>query len=481
MGTFAFAFTARILTQEEMGVVVALTLTVSAVQIISDLGFSSGLAKFVAEERGKGGDYTPILFGGVLTKVLMAVSLVAVCAGFAPQLSQIFLKSDEYAFLFRLVSVDIFFACIFTTVNSLLLGLNKIAEMATLDAVLSITRHTFAVLFLLLGYKLMGLVGGWLLGDLTYVVLACAVLWKGKHLRVHPVSAIAPHLRKLTKFSLPLFVTAVIAFLYSWFDRAILLSYVPLTEVALYNVAYTAFGVLYLLPTALSTSLFPYFSEQYGRDMRDRIADAFRTSTRYIILFYTPLAFGLAITANPVLALFAGEKYVYGDAVLTTLCLFGVVGGIGTIFGILLLVYNMTLMALAINAISIGFGVAASFLLLPSLGVVGMAVVKGASMIVSLVLSIIVLKNRVSIRFDREAVWKGLSAALLMSVIVWLTVQICSSRYLLPAYILVGGVVYACALRFMGAIKKYDIQLIRNLIGRRVSPVVDLLEKILIS
>lgn len=62
IGALAFAFVARIITQEEMGIVVALTLTASAAQIISDLGFSRGLTKFVAEDRGKGADYTCVVW-----------------------------------------------------------------------------------------------------------------------------------------------------------------------------------------------------------------------------------------------------------------------------------------------------------------------------------------------------------------------------------------------------------------------------------
>lgn len=77
----------------------------------------------------------------------------------------------------------------------------------------------------------------------------------------------APHL----KFSGPLFLTVVVAFFYGWFDRAVLLTFVPLGELAIYNVAHMAYGVLATIPSALSTALFPYYGERYGRDEHEAI------------------------------------------------------------------------------------------------------------------------------------------------------------------------------------------------------------------
>lgn len=48
IGAVALAFTARILTQVEMGVAVVLTLTLGLAQVLTDLGFSGGLTKYVA-------------------------------------------------------------------------------------------------------------------------------------------------------------------------------------------------------------------------------------------------------------------------------------------------------------------------------------------------------------------------------------------------------------------------------------------------
>jgi len=476
----SFAFIARILTQTEMGVTVALSLTVGIAALLADLGFSSGLTKHIAECRGRNVDYAAITFTGLLMKVSMASFIAVICALAAPYFSELLLKTAEYALLFRMLSVYLLFVCINVTMGSFLLGLNKIREIATLSLVVVFTQQTFAVALLLLGYGLVGLVTSWILGSSTYTILSTLMVIKGKHIKMRPIKEVATHAEMLAKFSWPLFLSAMVYFLYEWFDRSVLLFYIPLREMGVYSVAYKAFFVLSTMPGALGAALFPYYSEQYGKDKEETILASVRGATRYIALLYTPLALGLAVTANPTITLFAGSIYASGDVILVILSLVAAISGLGVAFGGLFLVYDMTPTILLINVVSVGVSLALSPVLLPSLGAPGMAIVKGAALIVSFVLSTVALRRRIPIKFDKEALWKSWGAAIVMFVIVWLVEQINFSPYLLPVYVLVGGATYAGSLRILKAINKNDLQLIRNLMGKHVASLVDVLEKVLI-
>jgi len=79
---------------------------------------------------------------------------------------------------------------------------------------------------------------------------------------------------------------------------------------------------------------------------------------------------------------------------------------------------------------------------------------------------------------DWDALCKGWIAAVFMVLAVGLVELVYFSRFLLPLYTLVGGGVYAMCLRFLHAVNANDIQLARNLLGRRVDPLVRFLEKI---
>jgi len=480
IGAVALAFIARILTQVEMGVTVVLTLTLGLAQVLSDLGFSGGLTKFVAEYRGKGVDYTFVSFGAVLTKVFMAGSAAALCFLMAPWLSGFLLKSGEYVFLFQLLGVNLLMFCFRATVNNLLLGVNRIKEMAIFNVASMLIRQVFAVGFLLCGFGLVGLVIGWILGELVYVTSGALIIVRNRYVRIHPVRDVVPYLKTLARFSWPLFVTNIVLFLYSWFDRALLLAYVPLSEVAVYSIALQAFGVLSLIPAALSSTLLPYYSEQRGKDEKQKIVAGVYGSSRYIALLYTPLALGLMATANPSITFFAGQAYAGGDMILAILCVFGALSGLVASFGGLLLVYDMTPTVLLINIVSVVGSIVMLPVLLPSFGVVGMAIIKGAAMIISFVLTVIVLRKRMPVRFDREAVWKSWTAAVGMFVAVWFVERMHFSPYLLPFYVVVGGVAYTVALRLLGAVNENDIELVRNFLGEKATVITKIVEKLLV-
>lgn len=479
MSVIAFAFIARILTQTQMGVTVALVLVISVAETLSDLGFTNGLTKYIAEYRARNKDYRVVVFSGVMTKTLTTLFIAGLSVVAAQQISVMLLKTQEYTIFFQLLSVNLFFACVNTTTRGILIGLNKFWQCAVLGMLNNFLRQTFAVILLMCGYGLRGLILGWVVGESADAVLSILVFLKGKHLTLYSIKENVSFLKTLTEFSWPLFITNIVVLLYEWFDRAILLAYVPLTSLAVYNVAYTAFSILTIMPSALTTTLFPYFSEQHGRNRHENIAAGVTASTRYLTLIYTPLALGVAVIANPVITLFAGQLYASGDIILAILSLVGGFVVVGAATGPLLLVYNMTRIVLRVNAVVIGLGIALSLVLLPSLGVTGMAVVKGVTMIISFVFTVFALRKREQIRFDREALWKSWSAAILMCVVVWIIEQAYFSLYSLPIYILVGGIVYVLALRLLKAVKKRDIELVRTLVGSRLSFLASTLEKIL--
>jgi len=479
VAAIAFGFIARNLKPAEMGVTIALTLTLGVAQLLSDLGFSSGLAKYVAEYRGKNLDYSPIVFTGILTKVFTATSGAILCALAAPWLSILLLKSGDYTHLFQLLSLDLFFFCLSLTISNLFLGFNRIKEMALLNVAGNLARQITAVSLLLYGLGLTGLVVGWTLGDMVYTILSISVMWKGRHIKMSPIKVIIPNLKMFARFSWPLFLTGVVIFLYNWFDRAILLVYASLSEVAVYGVALQAFTVLSLIPSALSMTLFPYYSEQYGRNKHENIVAGVQASTRYVTLLFTPLALGLMITANSTITLFGGPSYASGDTILAILSLSGALSSMGAAFGTLLLVYEMTPTVLLINAASVGVSLVPSPLLLPLFGATGMAIVRGIALIASFSLTTFVLRRQALVKFDKEAIWKSWSASVIMLLVVGLMEYAYFSQYLLLLYVFAGGVTYLIALRLLKAVNQKDINLLQSLIGERGAFISDTLEKVL--
>ena len=116
-----------------------------------------------------------------------------------------------------------------------LLGMKRFKEAATIGSAGVILRQCLVVLLIIFMRNLVGLVIGWILSDLAMFVV-CAVFI----IHVLGLPKIRFSLRKLISFSWPLSIGNVISFAYSWFDRALLIAFVPLAALGVYNAAVTA-------------------------------------------------------------------------------------------------------------------------------------------------------------------------------------------------------------------------------------------------
>ena len=86
-----------------------------------------------------------------------------------------------------------------------------------------------------------------------------------------------------------------------------------------------------------------------------------------------------------------------------------------------------------------------------------------------------------AVTFDVEALWKSWVASSVMAVAVLGLQFLLYSKYLLPLYVLGGGVVYLIMLRFLRAVRAHDIHLVKAFVGKRFERLVDYVRPIVIS
>jgi len=248
----------------------------------------------------------------------------------------------------------------------------------------------------------------------------------------------------------------------------LILAFLPLSDLGVYNIAYMAFSVLASIATSLGSALLPYYGMAYGRNDHKAITAGIRRASKYTMLVMFPLALGLAATAKPTITLFAGQQYEQGWPILATLSLFGLVYGLSPALSNLLLIYGKTKTILLLNLVS----VVSSLALLPLvrlLNLTGLAVVRGASLLLTFTLSLHFISKTVKIEIDREAAAKTLASSVVMAVAVTAIQQLIYSKLLLPLYIATGATIYITAIRTLKTLNQEDAQLIKQITGERYS------------
>jgi O-antigen/teichoic acid export membrane protein len=179
------------------------------------------------------------------------------------------------------------------------------------------------------------------------------------------------------------------------------------------------------------------------------------------------------------LELFVGEAYTHGSFALQIIAAFFALTLLGDALGNILLLLSETGKASAVTAAGVAVSLSTAFFLLPWFGIAGAAASRGVGMLVSFALTLALARPRISLSFDREALWKSLSASVGMAVVVLLVQQVCYSRLLFPVYAGLGAITYLAGLRLLRAIRQADVELARQLLGRRHEKSIDTLSRIL--
>lgn len=406
----AFAVLARIITPKEMGIWAVLMLINGILQNVGALALPSAAIKFIAENVSRNNmEGASSAFYQSLRLTLVSAILIALPVFiFAPDLATRLLGDPSYGQLFRVLAIDIVVSTgALQVLGGVLLGFQKFKETAAIGiAVNSIFRQVLIVTLIIWMRNFVGLVIGWAVSDfvsaLAYFVFAYRLL--GRPIFNFPV-------RKLIGFSWPLSVSNVAGFAQSWFDRALLIAYVPLAILGIYNSALVAFGALVSVIGAMSTPLFPAYSAVQTSDDKQALGNAAKLATRYSSLIGVPLAFGLLATAKPALTLFVGQAYIEGTVPLIILCGIYALSIVGTIaLPPVLLALGATKLLSAIDIVTIIVSLGVGLVLLPVSGMIGAAVTHGLAIALAAGLTIVALRGRMTLPIDYQALVKSLLA-----------------------------------------------------------------------
>jgi len=476
----SFAILARLITPKEMGILAVLSMVNGLCQMIASLALPQAVIRFIAESRGRGENQVAasVFYQAIRATLLLAAPFGSAIFLGAAALSAQLLGGQNYTMFFQLLAFDaLLYAGALPVLTAAMLGLQKFKETAAIGIANSLVRQSLIIILIILLQNFVGLVIAWVISDL---LAASVYTWYVSKTLGRPRFEFP--LRRLLGFSWPLLMSNAVAFASTWFDRALLLIFLPLAILGVYNATMTAFGVLASIPSAVATVLFPAYSAMQSPDhSRQTSTDAIRKASRYSSLVVVPLALGLVATAKSALTLFVGPAYVGGVEPLMTLSATLAFTLVGTVLSPMLLALGETSKSSAIAIVTVILGLVAALVLLPLWGVNGAAVARAFAMILSAVLTFLVLNKKLRLQLDLEAMWKSLVAGTVMAIVVFAVQISLYSRFLLPLYALVGALTYLASLRILHAIKPSDAELIRQYLGPRFKFILDPLERYLVT
>jgi len=490
---------------EEMGVFALLAFALNLLPVFGTFALQSAAIKYISQYNAENNSKRA---RSVVTRVFQVCSLssaVAFVVLFIPAegLSMQLFKTAEYTSLFRILALASVFNVLYILACGFLQGLQRIRDMASIGLVYTILQNAVGIFLLYMGWRLYAVVYSWLAG--LSIASIIGLMITGRNLGVLG----KPHeLKPLFRFSLPLYGSGIIGYFVGWIDQLILFSYTstlpggPIEAqriLGIYNVAIRASSVPSLFSVAAVTALFPQMSALYALQGRDSLRDAFRVSTRYLVIVGFPLIIGLATLARPAIILFAGWQYVQATEPLVIICIAALAGTLSVAANPILLTLERTSAASMLSVVSVVLNAVLSYFMLSyvGLGMIGTAWARALVGIVSLILTLYVLKQLIPISFDKEAIGKASAASIIMVLAIFAVDSVRIVAFhgfagflenflvirlrLLFVYVLVGGCAYALALVMLKAIKKHDVDLVKEYLPKKLRRVGTLLERFAVT
>ena len=476
-GVVYFAFAARFLSVYEIGVVASMYLITTIFVTFFIFALPSALGKFIPEFIGGGKINLArgVIKKGVMSGVVLSALFSSLCFLASPFISSMIFGSQVYRHLLELLALDIFTLMLQPFLSNSLVGLQRFIDVAVSNSLGAGIKYATAIILLDLHFGLFGVVLGWIVGDLTTLVLYTSFLLKFRG-EVAPVS-----LALLAKYSFPIYLAGYSGYFSARVDQFLIIFYLGLEKLGIYNVAITASGIVSAISDSIGSALFPQFAEHFGRKDINALSMASLGASRYVSIIYIPLAVGLATVALPAITFFAGIKYGEGAVPLALFMLASAIVCLTVVASSIISSFGRTRIFLWASLISFVVDAVLCSQLIPALGIVGAALSKSLASLFGFGFVMYDLRKIFEWRFDVEALKKAWVSSVIMGLIVLATQQLFAGRFYLPVYILVGGASYFVFMRLLHAFNASDIALVKGFLPRRLAFVADALKRLLIA
>lgn len=378
------------------------------------------------------------IFYGNIVK-LGGISMLVVTAIFCLILFSAKAYFSPNLYLLMYVGIGVFCAtAIFNAFQYVLASKREVGWYSRFAVWKSITGFGFGLSLMLL-FKLN--VEALLLGIILSLVIVLPLLWRkaiGTMLVVR--SKINLQLAKeMAKYSFPLVVGNLAAWILSLSDRYILQFFRGAQEVGIYSASYNIiYGIMGLLATLFMLAGAPIGMSIWERQGENGIKKFICEQTRFYLIFCLPAVVGLSVLAKPIIEILTTQQYYEGYRIIPLVvsgCFFL---GLQHRFQWGFSLYKKTVFISVAMALSGLLNLFLNFLLIPQYGYMIAAITTLISYGSLLFLMIIVSRRFFVWQFPFNSLAKATCAAAIMGIVVYFI----SGR--LPSLTLINLIVSVC-------------------------------------
>lgn len=460
-----------VILEGDYGLYVVALIPAATLSLFQDWGIGTALTRYCAKYRATNEkiEQRKVIIAGLLFLVATGLILTVVSLLLANFFATIYNKPAS-GFLITLASVTILSGTISSGVASVFTGFEQMKLNSYLAVIAAIVYSLLAPLLVYFGYGAIGAVTGFTMssvvqGVISIVFLYFFILRKLPRSKTNK-SEMVRTLKPLLSYGVPLAIGNILSGLTTPIFSFLMALYVSDAMIGNYKIATNFTILLSFLITPISTVLFPAFSKLDPRKENKLLKTVFVSSVKYTVLLVVPATLAMIVLAKPLIGTIYGSKWSYAPPFLALSVIYNLLSLFGwRSMGSLLPAMGETKLLLKLSVLSLIISIPIAFLLVPSLGIIGIIIGLPGAALPSTFIGLYLIWKHYGVKADFGASAKILLASALATVTVYLFLVFFNAAYwvLLVAGSILFLAVYLITAPLVGAINQTDINSLRTM------------------
>ncbi|WP_330631012.1 lipopolysaccharide biosynthesis protein [Halocatena halophila] len=416
-----------------LGVFSLFAALVRVVDIVTNVGMNEAAKKRISEGTDQGAYFTATILVRVALFVPIAVTVYGLSGTIEAYVGYDiahYIIAGAGCYLLRRV------------LESGLIGQKRVARAGLVQFLYGIVHLLSWVVLISSGFGVEGVFLGYLIGQIAALAGGLALT------SLRPARPSKRHFWSLFEYAKFGWIGAMTTQMWVWTDTLVLGLFVTPELIGVYELAWRATGVLFLLASAIGSTLFANVSELAADGARDRVTELLERSLAFTGVLAIPGAVGGALLAPSLLGLF-GPVYRVGGTVMTLLIVARVFHSYEVILSKLINALDRPDLTFRTNSLFILCNLGLNVLAIWAIGWTGGAIATMSAMILKFGLSYRYSRSLLSYSIPFKTIGREVVAAGVMGVVLVgtiLTFSPATDPLMTTTYVTVGGVVYAVAL-----------------------------------
>lgn len=464
LGFILVASLLRFLSPDDYAAYSALAVSASLVGVTAGFGFNRSMVHYLAMDSTEGGEGWGAARAGYTVILGLSLAASAVLAVVAPFLSDYFMKSTAYAWVFYVGSLYLLMATLSAPAQALLQGMRKYTMLAKALLRSRLVAVAFGVTGVALYHSLAIAIMSLILYNALIVLAVLPAMWN--YIRhASPRGQYA----NVARYAYPLGLAAIVTAVASNADIVVVGGYLQPSSLAIYYATVTISSVLsafFLAP--LVTALFAETSFSSGNEKQVRQGTGL--ALRFTLVSLFPASLMAVAMAPQLLDLFSGGGiYSEGTPFLQLIALFYFFFAVQTVALNVLQGVGRTKDVFVVGLVTSLVEVGLSMILVPEFGLLGAVTSRAAVMVAGCVVSLYFIRRYLQDSMDFAFLSKALLTAALPAVVIYGLTWLVSARAVtVVPYALLGGGIFVGVAKMVSLVSPEDKSFLTRVLPARL-------------